>query len=407
MHMVDSLSILSQSAQRGRCGIWVKAMRPFFVPVLLLLLTAAANAQTQLITEGYFPAEFEFGELKGVVADRSLDRPEAMKSWANGNHFLEAGCTRIEEREYETGSGGRLRIVVARFADAAGAYSLFTLMRWENRAAGALGEMTAVSASSVDFVRSAVWVRIAGGGEDLRLRVARSMRNRIGPLETAAPGLITQLPERGLEASSVRYFLGPRSFERWSEPAAIRPIRFSSEMEIVQARYSLPSGAAALSMIRFPTIDLAEGYYSGLEGGASIRREAGTGLFVRRSGAIVALLSGSLPAAAADELLGAIRYRYSIRWIYDKTSQRGKTVWGVPVGILGTVVRSIALTALLCCASLVIGAGIALFRLSLRRYAPGNFLDNPDRSAMIRLHLSEDSRQGALARVPGMEEGTR
>ena len=63
---------------------------------------------------------------------------------------------------------------------------------------------------------------------------------------------------------------------------------------------------------------------------------------------------------------------------------------GIPVGILGTVVRSLVLTGLLCGLSIIAGAGIATFRLLLRKYAPNNYLDRPERTEIIRLKIDEN-----------------
>jgi hypothetical protein len=60
-------------------------------------------------------------------------------------------------------------------------------------------------------------------------------------------------------------------------------------------------------------------------------------------------------------------------------------VWGVPVRILGTVVRSIVFTALLCLASIVLGIIMAFSRLYLRKR-----LGRTDDDAYIRLKLDEN-----------------
>ena len=60
------------------------------------------------------------------------------------------------------------------------------------------------------------------------------------------------------------------------------------------------------------------------------------------------------------------------------------------MGILGTVVRSLVFTGLLCVVSTLSGLLIAVTRVLMRRYAPGNPLDRPERTEIIRLKLNEN-----------------
>ena len=102
-------------------------------------------------------------------------------------------------------------------------------------------------------------------------------------------------------------------------------------------------------------------------------------------------ITRSAPGApTADQILEAVQYKYSIKWIYNRNNRGSGTVWGIPMGILGTVVRSLVLTALLCGASLLLGVAFALFRVFIRGYAPNNFLDRPERTEIIRLKIDEN-----------------
>jgi hypothetical protein len=56
---------------------------------------------------------------------------------------------------------------------------------------------------------------------------------------------------------------------------------------------------------------------------------------------------------------------------------------------MNTVVRSLALTALLAGVSLVGGALFGTLRLLLRGYAPNNILDRADRNELIRLKFHD------------------
>jgi hypothetical protein len=100
----------------------------------------------------------------------------------------------------------------------------------------------------------------------------------------------------------------------------------------------------------------------------------------------VAVLEGTFDPASANKLLSLIKFSYSIRWIYDK-GHKSTIIWGVPAGILGTVVKSLLFVVLLCALSIVAGVGFAVFRVVLRGFAPKNFLDRPERTEITRLRL--------------------
>jgi len=231
-----------------------------------------------------------------------------------------------------------------------------------------------------------------------------SVSNRIGTREKSTPTLVTRLPKEGLDPSSLRYFLGPIALDSYGVSVLGSRPNFGREMEMAQARYDLRGQTGNLSLFSFPTTQAAESYFDGVL--PQDGRGTGTGAvrrYAKRVGPIVGILEGRFDPAAADEILRPLKYSYSVRWIYDKNSRSSATIWGVPVGILGTVVRSLLLTALLCGMSLILGIGMAAFRVILRGYAPNNFLDRPERTEMIRLRLNDGP---SPANRPDLHSGT-
>jgi hypothetical protein len=145
-----------------------------------------------------------------------------------------------------------------------------------------------------------------------------------------------------------------------------------------------------LTLLGFATGQLAEDFFDSLPGPQIRKPAGGSSTFAKRVGPLVGILEGTFEPEEADKILGSLEFQYSIRWIFDKNNRSSATVWGVPVSLLGTVVRSLVLTALLCVASLFAGFGIAVFRILLRGYAPNNILDRPERTEIIRLKLDEN-----------------
>ncbi len=359
--------------------------------LVLLFLQRTAPGQTEFVRGNFFPAEMEFKELGAVKSDRVLDNLSSPDGIVGGNILVEAGCPRYAVREYEVAGGGLLSIEVATLKDPKASYSVLTLLRSSPVEKGPPGQFYAAGPGEILLAQGAMWVRIRGTDAALCKRVAVSVSNRIGLRESSLPGLVKRMPPEGLQAASLRYFLGPESYRAYGELPRSFQLVPTRDLEIAQARYDVAGNLGTLFLVGFPTNQVAQEYFDSLSVPA-IRAGAKTSVrtYAKRAGPMVAILEGTFEPEQADKILGSLEFQYSIRWIYDKNNRSSATVWGVPVGLLGTVVRSLVLVALLCLASILLGLGIAIFRVMLRTYAPGNPLDRPERTEVIRLKLHEN-----------------
>ena len=357
----------------------------FSIPLAILLACSYLPSQTQVVRSNFFPAELEFQELAKIQADESTKDVGSLGRVKDGVLFADVGFEQYAKRTYILVTGGTLSIEVVTLKDSKAAYSLLTLLGHSSVASGPPGEFYSSTDNDLIFVRGYFLARLQGkAAPDLVKRIATSVSNRIGQRETALPSLIGHFPKGGYDPSSIRYFLGPRSYEAFYTAKSGSHLNFEPGMEIAQARYTLNNQTGMLSLISFPTHEMAEGFQESMEAPGS---NAGYKLYVKRAGPLVGLLEGSFDPGTADSLLSSIRFTYAIKWIYNKDNRNAGTIWGVPMPILHTVVRSIALVALLCLFSIAAGAGFAFFRVWLRRYAPHNILDRPERTEMTRLKL--------------------
>ncbi len=352
---------------------------------------SVSQAQTELVSSNYFPAEFEFTELGAVKSDQTLTDPASLSGVRDGSIFADVGFKKYSRRDYSLANGGSLSIELIRLRDARGAYSLLTLLRGADLIEGPPGEWYSTSADGVVFASGDYWVRVheEAGPQDLPKRVAVSVSNRIGERMPGLPSLISHFPKIGYEASSVRYYLGPKSFDSYAMEVAGQHLKFQSDMEIAQAKYAVEGMKGLLSLVSFPTSQLAQQFFDDA-GGLDGRTGDKSKVYVKKIGPLLGILDGTFDAGTAEKILGSLQFSYAIKWIYDKNNRSDKTVWGVPMPILGTVVRSLLLTALLCGLSLFAGVGFAIFRLALRGYAPRNYFDRPERTEIIRLKIDEN-----------------
>jgi hypothetical protein len=349
--------------------------------------TLSLTAQTELVTRNYFPADLEFVELKSVESQRELGEPASLAELPEGALFAEAGFRHYARRTYRLNPSGSLTLETITLNDSKAAYSLLSLLRNDVIRKGPPGDFAAGLDQNLMFCQANVLVRIRSEAPgDLARRVARSVGNRIARREHE-PSLIANLPKLGLEPVSLRYCLGPVAFARYAQPVAGKSIEFRDELEIAQARYSLENQTGVLSLVGFPTVQLADEYFESLFGlmGGNSKAE----LYFKKSGPMLAILEGTFAPRTADRLLGSIEFNYSVKWIYDARNRASNGMWGVSSGLMGTVVRSLALTGLLAGLSLLAGALFATLRILMRGYAPNNFFDRRDRTELIRLRFDE------------------
>jgi hypothetical protein len=363
------------------------------LPAILLSLAVLTGvlavypvfSQTQLVSDSFFPAALEFKELKAIRAERDLKDLAGLARLEHAPVLFEAGIKHYADRTYTLADRGSLSIEVMTFADARGAYSMLTLLGRAGVHAGPPGNYFRSDADTLVFDLGNYCVRIRSSvAGDLSRRVAISVANRIGDRAPNPPNLIKHFPEQGCDLSSIRYILGPQALASFGTPVAGATLKIPSDVEVAQAECTAREQAGTLTLLSFPTILLAEEYFS--SGTVSGRgTPGGANLYTRQTGPLVSILEGNFTPEAADKILGTIKFSYSIKWIFDRNSQQNRTIWGVPVRILGTVVRSILFTVLLCVISIVAGIVLAAGRMFVRRrWAPA--ADGP----FIRLKINED-----------------
>jgi len=359
-----------------------------YLPLIFSIFIAILPgfAQVEFITDSYFPADLEFKELGKISSEERFNNPDRLSGIENGNLISDVGFKDYAHRTYAVGKSGALSIEVVTLIDYRAAYSLLSLLRVSDIHEGTPGDAYSAGPGSIIFCHGRRWVRILGRNvpDKLLSRVASSVSNRMGEPRKKLPSLISHLPETGLQTGTLQYFPSTESFDSGSQSSSDGVILTQYEMEIAQARYFLSNSEGVLYLLKFPTPEMAEEYFNELSvllpGTGSVKT------YFRMSGPLLSVLEGSFSSDAAGSLLSSIQYSYSIQWIRDNESQY-TVVWGIPVHILKTTVWSFFFVLVLCGCSILVGAGIAGFRLLLRRFLPQNPLDDPKRTEITRLKL--------------------
>jgi hypothetical protein len=252
---------------------------------------------------------------------------------------------------------------------------------------GPPGDAFTATAEGIRFAQGKHWVRIQSKGapEDLVKRVAASISRRMGPPQPKPPSLISHFPKIGFDASSLKYFPSVETFRSYSDPAAAKSLNVSSDAEIAEARYTGDNQSGLMFLLKFPTIQVAEEYFQDLPLSENSGKDAAQ-TYVKRAGPIVAILKGPFAASFADKVLSSLRYGYSVQWIFERRKKPG-IIWGIPVGILDTFVKSLFFVSLLCVTSIFLGIIFALCRFTIRNRLSRNAPDQPERTDITRLRL--------------------
>jgi hypothetical protein len=356
------------------------------------LLLGTLHAQVQFVPDEYFPADMEFRELRSATPTNVTTDGAALSKMEAGKLISEVGFERLARKAYAVDNSGSLTIEIFTLKDARAAYSVLTLLRGAQMLEGPPGNAYSLAAGKLLFAHGSRWVRIQGRNipPELLRRVATSVSNRMGPTTSTTPSLIRHFPRLGFDASSVRYFLEPQSFEENSlSLSGALGLKFFSDMEIAQAQYALDNKSGILSLISFPTSQMAEDYFESATGLPIGPAPPSGRVYIKKAGPLLAVLEGSFDPGAADNILSALQFAYSIKWIYDRNN-RSDVAFGVPIRVLGTVVFSLLFVALLGMASIVVGIGLAFLRIGLRTYAPNSFLCRHQHNAIISLKLDEN-----------------
>src|SRR5262249_4929735 len=127
---------------------------------------------------------------------------------------------------------------------------------------------------------------------------------------SALPTLPGNLPKQSLVANTDRYIMGPVALERLGVPLPAGLLDFSKTPEIEFARYRSSKGEAGLTLIEYPTPQIAKERLQALQA-ASL---PGGPFYMKRSGPILAAINGSIPEAEAQSLLASVNYDADVTW---------------------------------------------------------------------------------------------
>ncbi len=331
-----------------------------------------------------------------------------MKTLSDAEQADAASAAALEEYGFTSGvlanykrEGDTLSVRALRFGDVSGAYGAYSYYRkngWpkEEIGTGATSDNNRVLFWKGTTVVDAMFSRIGPMSAGEMRELARHLPVP-GGTKSLLPPILAFLPQGSLDKRTTHYAEGP---EGYSGAGGVLPpdlVGFDRDAETVTANYSLPSGSATLTIINYPTPQMA----TAQEAKISAYLKAGShaqppwpkplvdsdqaSLEVRRSGPLVAIVSGDAIPDESHRLIEMVHYEANLTAIpQSKESEIAKT-GKLLMGIAALVIIGAGAAILL---GFFLGGGRALYRIA--RGKPASTVYDEE---FIRIDLREDWKQ--------------
>ena len=273
-----------------------------------------------------------------------------------------------------------LSLRALRFHDASGAYGAYSFYRqngWpkEDVGTGATSDHNRVLFWQGNTLVDANFSRIGPmSGSELR-ELAGELPLSDGP-RALPPPVLGNLPKDSLDPQTTHYALGPAGYAGSGGVLPAEFVGFDRGAEAVTATYSLRSGPATLTIVDYPTPQMAAAQETRIRAYIKAGNQAQpawpkplqdsdqASLEVRRSGPLVALVSGDAVPDESHKLLATVHFEAELTSIPQPTESEVAKTSKLLLGIAGLVIVGCSAALLL---GFFLGGGRALYRMARGR----------------------------------------
>ena len=330
---------------------------------------------------------------------------EAPKNVTDPAQADSANAAALKEYDFTEGalanykrSGETLTLRALRFHDASDAYGAYSFYRgsgWprEEIGAGAASNHNRVLFWLGSTVVDANFSRIGPmSGSELR-ELAGQLPLPEGT-RALAPPILSNLPKASLDGQTSHYAVGPAGYAGSGGVLPPDLVGFDRGAEAVTATYSLRSGPATLTIIDYPTPQMAAAEESKIRAYIKAGSQAQpawpkplqdsdqASLEVRRSGPLVAIVSGDAIPEESHRLLATVHYEADLTSIPQPTESEIARTGKLLMGIAFLVIIGASAAILL---GFFLGGGRALYRIARGKPASSVY-----EAEFIRLNLREE-----------------
>lgn len=356
--------------------------------------TAAGSSKQQ---PALLPQQFGGWEMQGSL-HTSTDAAAADPT--NAAVLKEYRFSDLASSTYTRDDGRTLKIRAARFADASGAFGAYTFYLQPEMTKEQIGDQGASLGQRVLFYRGDVLVdarfskESAMAGAELR-ELAGALPRPSGN-SANLPTFIEFMPHKGYVANTQKYAMGPAALAALGVPVSADLVDFNASSEVTLARYNTSSGEATLMLISYPTPQLAAEHLRRIDAahqmtqpqaGVSSVESAGS-FFDKRTGPIIAIVTGPVSNSDAKSLLGTVNYEANVTWSTPSDNAQARDLYMLILNI-------VVLCAILAGLAVVAGVAFGGIRILMKRWYPDKIFDRPEHMEFISLHLTETVVKGA------------
>jgi hypothetical protein len=348
----------------------MKRVLVFTIVLLLTSLAWTAESKTSL------PKVFAGWQLQSV--ETATDPAKADPAYAD--LLREFGFNEVDTAQY-TKPGRSMTVKAARFNDTSGAYGAYTFYRAPEMIKEQIGDQAASNNGRVLIQRGNFLVDVKvdrvtamTAGE---LRDLAASLPVIGGSASNLPPVVAFLPSSSMVPESSKYVAGPAGLGRLDSPVPPEQIDFSTGAEIAAADYRTGQGTAKLLVISYPTPAMAGSRLRTIE-----QWRGAPAVYAKRSGRLVAIVTGQMSDAEAKTLLGSVNYDADVTW-----NQPTKNDLRNNIGSL--LVNVILLISILFGLAIVAGLAFGGLRLILKKLFPDRVFDRSDDIDIIRLDIGK------------------
>jgi hypothetical protein len=366
-------------------------MRVLNFIVSIVVLAGFATAQPTK-APSFLPNQFAGWQIKGQP---SVSKDPTSADPTNGVVLKEYGFSDLESATYVRDDGRQLTLKSARFNDASGAYGAFTFYNVPPMIAEKIGDDAASLNQRVLFYRGNILVdAVFSKLSAMSAAELRELASGLPPPSNSdanLPSLPGYLPKQSYEKSTLKYVIGPAALEKVESPVPADLVDFKAGAELVLAKYTGSAGSGTLTLISYPTPQIAAEHLKRVDAAQGAKASASP-MANKRTGPIVAVVSGPFSRSEAQSLLSSVNYDADVTWNQNTYVDKRNNLANLLVNVIW-------LCAILVGLMLVAGLAFGGLRIFIRKLLPERMFARPDEVEFISLHLSDEGQENGDSRV--------
>lgn len=343
--------------------------------LVILLFTTALQGQGRLIPRRELIHVLEMSDAwkpQGRLAEYDGSNIDAF-SVELAPALRRYGFIGVTAGEWRNDQGGRARGVLFEMPDSAAAYGFFTLRRRTEKPAQDAGTRPAGSESFLAGNRLYFWqsnyvIQIEGASNVVDSLAAALSSQILG--RSWKPPVVTHLPPRDLVPGTEQYVLSAEDLDPGLGLNATR-LGFGDSVEAASASYRKGGGTSKLTLLMYPTPQVAQKYSEELD-------SRGITSFHKRTGPLVAIVSGS-DEESARAILEEVNHEYKVTWNESR----------LDLNIADVLLTIFTFIGIALSATLVAGLGFGGLRLFVKARYPDRVFDRSEDIEIIQLKLNQ------------------